>query len=88
MKKLLKRLSSTRGEGYIDISVAVLVVMILLVAVIKVDLSIRFRYVRYLRIQTMKTLSRRRTIASATLLYTLKHSRRSSGFTFPQWTTG
>ena len=36
MKKLLKRLSSTRGEGYIDISVAVLVVMILLVAVIKI----------------------------------------------------
>ena len=36
MKKLLKRLRSTRGEGYIDISVAVLVVMILLVAVIKI----------------------------------------------------
>ena len=40
MKKLLKRLSSTRGEGYIDISVAVLVVMILLVAVIKIALKI------------------------------------------------
>ena len=37
MKKLLKRLKSTRGEGYIDISVAVLVVMILLVAVIKIN---------------------------------------------------
>ena len=32
----IKRLRSTRGEGYIDISVAVLVVMILLVAVIKI----------------------------------------------------
>ena len=36
MKKLLKRLRSTCGEGYMDISVAVLVVMILLVAVIKI----------------------------------------------------
>ncbi|MBP0984074.1 MAG: DUF4320 family protein [Oscillospiraceae bacterium] len=36
MKKLLKRLKSTCGEGYIDVSVAVLVVMILLVAVIKI----------------------------------------------------
>ena len=30
MKNLLKRLKSTRGEGYIDVSVAVLVIMILL----------------------------------------------------------
>ncbi len=36
MRKLLKRLKSTSGEGYIDVSVAVLVVMILLVAVIKI----------------------------------------------------
>lgn len=36
MRKLLKRLSSTRGEGYIDVSVAILVVMVLLVAVIKI----------------------------------------------------
>lgn len=36
MKNLLKRLKSTRGEGYIDVSVAVLVVMVLLVAVIKI----------------------------------------------------
>ena len=36
MKKLLKRLKSTRGEGYIDISIAVLVIMILLMAVIKI----------------------------------------------------
>lgn len=35
-----------------------------------------------------ETQSRRRTIALATLLYTLKRSRRSSGFTFPQWTIG
>lgn len=36
MRKLLNRLKSTSGEGYIDVSVAVLVVMILLVAVIKI----------------------------------------------------
>lgn len=36
MRKLLKRLKSTSGEEYIDVSVAVLVVMILLVAVIKI----------------------------------------------------
>lgn len=36
MKEFLKRLKSTRGEGYIDISIAVLVIMILLMAVIKI----------------------------------------------------
>lgn len=36
MQKLLKRLKSTRGEGYIDVAVGTLVVMILLVAVIKI----------------------------------------------------
>ena len=36
MKKIIKRLASTKGEGYIDIAVAVLVVMILLAAVIKI----------------------------------------------------
>ena len=36
MKNLLKRLKSTRGEGYIDVSVAVLVIMILLAGVIKI----------------------------------------------------
>ena len=36
LSNTFKRLRSTRGEGYIDISVAVLVVMILLVAVIKI----------------------------------------------------
>lgn len=36
MRKLLKRLKSTRGEGYIDIAVAFLVIMITLVAVIKI----------------------------------------------------
>lgn len=36
MKELLKRLKSTRGEGYIDISIAVMVIMILLVSVIKI----------------------------------------------------
>ncbi len=36
MKKLLKRLRSTRGEGYIDVAVAFMVIMITLVAVIKI----------------------------------------------------
>lgn len=36
MKNLLKRLKSTRGEGYIDVSVAVLIIMILLAGVIKI----------------------------------------------------
>ena len=36
MKKILNRLKSTRGEGYIDVAVGILVVMILLVFVIKV----------------------------------------------------
>lgn len=36
MQKLLKRLKSTRGEGYIDVAVAFLVIMITLVAVIKI----------------------------------------------------
>ena len=36
MQKLLKRLRSTRGEGYIDVAVAFLVIMIVLVAVIKI----------------------------------------------------
>ena len=36
MKNLLKRLKSTRGEGYIDVSVAVLVIMILLAGGIKI----------------------------------------------------
>lgn len=36
MIKFLKRLKSTRGEGYIDIAVGTLVVMILLAAVIKI----------------------------------------------------
>lgn len=36
MRKFLKRFCSTKGEGYIDVSVAVLVIMILLVAVIKI----------------------------------------------------
>lgn len=35
MKNLLKRLKSTRGEGYVDITVAVLIIMILLAGVIK-----------------------------------------------------
>ena len=30
MEKLLRRLKSTRGEGYVDITVAVLIIMILL----------------------------------------------------------
>ena len=36
MKNLLKRLKSTRGEGYVDITVAVLIIMILLAGVIKI----------------------------------------------------
>ena len=36
MRKLLKRLKSTRGEGYIDVAVAFLVIMITLAAVIKI----------------------------------------------------
>ncbi len=36
MKNLLKRLRSTRGEGYIDVAVAFMVIMITLVAVIKI----------------------------------------------------
>ena len=36
MEKLLKRLKSTCGEGYIDVSVAVLIIMILLAGVIKI----------------------------------------------------
>ncbi len=36
MKKLLNRLKSTRGEGYIDVAVAMLVVMVLLASVIKI----------------------------------------------------
>lgn len=36
MLKILKRLSSTRGEGYVDVAVAFLVIMIMLVAVIKI----------------------------------------------------
>ena len=35
MKKILNRLKSTRGEGYIDVAVGILVVMILLVFIIK-----------------------------------------------------
>lgn len=35
MKKLLRQLKSTRGEGYVDITVAVLIIMILLAGVIK-----------------------------------------------------
>ena len=37
MKNLLKRLKSTRGEGYVDITVAVLIIMILLAGVIKIS---------------------------------------------------
>lgn len=36
MKKLLRQLKSTRGEGYVDITVAVLIIMILLAGVIKI----------------------------------------------------
>ena len=36
MEKLLRRLKSTRGEGYVDITVAVLIIMILLAGVIKI----------------------------------------------------
>lgn len=36
MNNLLKRLKSTRGEGYVDITVAVLIIMILLAGVIKI----------------------------------------------------
>lgn len=36
MNNLLKRPKSTRGEGYVDITVAVLVIMILLSGVIKI----------------------------------------------------
>lgn len=36
MKKLLIQLKSTRGEGYVDITVAVLIIMILLAGVIKI----------------------------------------------------
>ena len=36
MKNILKRLKSTRGEGYVDITVAVLIIMILLAGVIKI----------------------------------------------------
>ena len=36
MKNLLKRIKSTRGEGYVDITVAVLIIMILLAGVIKI----------------------------------------------------
>lgn len=36
MKNLLKRIKSTHGEGYVDITVAVLIIMILLAGVIKI----------------------------------------------------
>lgn len=36
MRKILKRFKSTRGEGYVDVTVAFLVIMIMLVAVIKI----------------------------------------------------
>lgn len=36
MKNLLKRLKSTRGEGYVDITIAILIIMILLAGVIKI----------------------------------------------------
>ena len=36
MKKILRRLKSKRGEGYIDIAVSFLIIMILFAAVIKV----------------------------------------------------
>lgn len=36
MRKLLKRLRSTRGEGYIDVAIAFLVIMITFVAIIKI----------------------------------------------------
>lgn len=36
MRKLLKRLRTTRGEGYIDAAVAFMVIMTVLVAVIKI----------------------------------------------------
>ena len=36
MNNLLKRLNSTRGEGYVDITVAVLIIMILLAGVKKI----------------------------------------------------
>lgn len=36
MRKILKHLRSTRGEGYVDVAVAFLVIMIMLVAVIKI----------------------------------------------------
>lgn len=36
MKKIIERIKSTRGEGYIDVAVGIIVVMILLVAVIRI----------------------------------------------------
>lgn len=36
MKKFIKRLGSTRGEGYIDVAVGIIIVMILLVAIIRI----------------------------------------------------
>ena len=36
VKKIIKRIKSTRGEGYIDVAVGIIVVMVLLVAVIRI----------------------------------------------------
>lgn len=36
MKKLLRRFKSTKGEGYVDVSISFVVIMILLVAVIQI----------------------------------------------------